>query len=165
MFYITIFVLSLLPVSPGIEPISPREARDLTENSDPIMQPLVLGTRGGYKDHIRGHLPTAPHINFDTLHGIDQGVPVQYLPEDLTSATLIRAQIDEHHAHILYAARAALHKLKPASETRADQLAAGITADKVSWFMVEVLGKEACCASISGTSQVFPMSISMKDRG
>jgi thiosulfate/3-mercaptopyruvate sulfurtransferase len=29
----------------------------------------VLDTRGGYKDYFRGHLPTAHHINFDTLRG------------------------------------------------------------------------------------------------
>ena len=36
-------------------------------------RPIVLDTRGGYKDYFRGHLPLAHHINFDTLRGTDNG--------------------------------------------------------------------------------------------
>ena len=43
----------------------------------------VLDTRGGYKDYFRGHLPTAHHLEFDTLRGTENAVPVQYLPEDI----------------------------------------------------------------------------------
>lgn len=83
--------------------ISPAEAKALIENPDPAKRPVVLDTRGGYKDYFRGHLPTAHHINFDTLRGTDQGVPVQYLPEDLTQALLKRAGADKHRLHIVYA--------------------------------------------------------------
>ena len=65
----------------------PRRRRRLIENPDAKKRPVVLDTRGGYKDYFRGHLPTAHHINFDTLRGTDAGVPVQYLPADLTKAT------------------------------------------------------------------------------
>jgi thiosulfate/3-mercaptopyruvate sulfurtransferase len=68
---------------------SPAEAKKLIDNPDPAKRPIVLDTRGGYKDYFRGHLPTAHHINFDTLRGTDLGVPVQYLPEDLTRALLV----------------------------------------------------------------------------
>lgn len=87
----------------GIGLISPEDAKALIENPDPAKRPLVLDTRGGYKDYFRGHLPTAHHINFDTLRGTDKGVPVQYLPEDLTRILLTRAGIDKDRLHILYA--------------------------------------------------------------
>jgi thiosulfate/3-mercaptopyruvate sulfurtransferase len=83
--------------------ISPAEAKALIENVDPAKRPVVLDTRGGYKDYFRGHLPTAHHINFDTLRGTDAGVPVQYLPDDLTAALLVRAGIDKDRLHLVYA--------------------------------------------------------------
>jgi thiosulfate/3-mercaptopyruvate sulfurtransferase len=63
----------------------------------------VLDTRGGYKDYFRSHLPTAHHLNFDTLRGTDHGVPVQYLPDDLTKALLVRAGVDRNRTHLIYA--------------------------------------------------------------
>jgi thiosulfate/3-mercaptopyruvate sulfurtransferase len=97
------------PASPtGIGVISPKDAKALIENPDPAKRPLVLDTRGDYKDYFRGHLPTAHHINFDTLRGTDNGVPVQYLPEDLTRTLLIRAGVDKDRLHILYAQGAKL---------------------------------------------------------
>jgi len=88
--------------------ISPAEANKLIESADPAKRPLVLDTRGGYKDYFRGHLPTAHHINFDTLRGTDLGVPVQYLPEDLTKALLVRAGVDRKRTHLIYATGEAL---------------------------------------------------------
>ncbi len=82
--------------------ISPVEANKLIENADPAKRPIVLDTRGGYKDYFRGHLPTAHHINFDTLRGTDKGVPVQYLPDDLTKALLVRAGVDKARTHLIY---------------------------------------------------------------
>ena len=83
--------------------ISPAEALKLIEATNPAKRPIVLDTRGGYKDYFRGHLPTAHHINFDTLRGTDNGVPVQYLPDDLTRALLIRAGVDKDRLHLIYA--------------------------------------------------------------
>ena len=83
--------------------ISPAEAKKLIENADPAKRPIVLDTRGGYKDYFRGHLPTAHHLNFDTLRGTDNGVPVQYLPDDLTKALLVRAGVDKDRTHLIYA--------------------------------------------------------------
>jgi thiosulfate/3-mercaptopyruvate sulfurtransferase len=83
--------------------ISPAEARKLIEAPDPAKRPIVLDTRGGYKDYFRAHLPTAHHINFDTLRGTDRGVPVQYLPDDLTRALLSRAGVDRDRLHLIYA--------------------------------------------------------------
>ncbi|MFZ2281685.1 MAG: hypothetical protein WAW39_28055 [Prosthecobacter sp.] len=51
-------------------------AKELIENPDASKRPIVLDTRGGYKDYFRGHLPTAHHINFDTLRGTNEAVPV-----------------------------------------------------------------------------------------
>jgi 3-mercaptopyruvate sulfurtransferase SseA len=65
--------------------------------------PIVLDTRGGYKDYFRGHLPTAHHLEFDTLRGTDEAVPVQYLPDDLTKALLVRAGVDKDRLHLVYA--------------------------------------------------------------
>ena len=79
------------------------EAKALIENPDASKRPIVLDTRGGYKDYFRGHLPTAHHINFDTLRGTDHAVPVQYLPDDLTKALLIRAGVDKDRLHLVYA--------------------------------------------------------------
>jgi thiosulfate/3-mercaptopyruvate sulfurtransferase len=93
----------LTDVRADIGIISPNEARDLIENADPAERPVVLDTRGGYKDYFRGHLPTAQHINFDTLRGTDAGVPVQYLPDDLTAALLVRAGVDKGRLHLVYA--------------------------------------------------------------
>ena len=93
----------LLAQPTGIGLISPQEVKALIENPDPAKRPLVLDTRGGYKDYFRGHLPTAHHINFDTLRGTDKGVPVAYLPDDLTRILLSRAGVDKDRLHILYA--------------------------------------------------------------
>ncbi len=83
--------------------ISPAEAKTLIEAADEAKRPIVLDTRGGYKDYFRSHLPTAHHLNFDTLRGTDNGVPVQYLPDDLTKTLLIRAGIDKDRMHLIYA--------------------------------------------------------------
>lgn len=83
--------------------ITAQEAKGLIENKDAAKRPIVLDTRGGYKDYFRGHLPTAHHINFDTLRGTDHAVPVQYLPDDLTKALLVRAGVDKDRTHIVYA--------------------------------------------------------------
>ena len=88
--------------------ISPAEAKALIDDADPAKRPVVLDTRGGYKDYFRGHLPTAHHLNFDTLRGTDAGVPVQYLPDDLTAALLVRAGVDKDRLHLVYATGAAL---------------------------------------------------------
>lgn len=88
--------------------ISPAEAKALIENPDAAKRPLVLDTRGGYKDYFRGHLPTAHHLNFDTLRGTDAAVPVQYLPDDLTQALLKRAGVDKDRLHLIYATGATL---------------------------------------------------------
>ncbi len=89
--------------SAEISVITPAEARKMIENADAAKRPIVLDTRGGYKDYFRGHLPTAHHINFDTLRGTDHGVPVQYLPDDLTKALLVRAGVDKDRVHLVYA--------------------------------------------------------------
>lgn len=83
--------------------ISPADAKALIDHPDPARRPVVLDTRGGYKDYFRGHLPTAHHINFDTLRGTDGGVPVQYLPDDLTRALLVRAGVRKDRTHLVYA--------------------------------------------------------------
>lgn len=83
--------------------ISCADAKALIENPDAAKRPIVLDTRGGYKDYFRGHLPTAHHLEFDTLRGTDNGVPVQYLPDDLTKALLIRAGVDKDRMHLIYA--------------------------------------------------------------
>lgn len=99
--YVILLFLVIVPriSSADIGIISPEAAYDLIEREDPI----VIDTRGGYKDYFRGHLPTAHHMNFDTLRGTDDGVPVQYLPDDLTRALLIRAGVDRDRLHIIYA--------------------------------------------------------------
>ena len=83
--------------------ISPAEAKKLIDASEGGRKTVVLDTRGGYKDYFRGHLPQAHHLNFDTLRGTDHGVPVQYLPDDLTKALLVRAGVDRHKTHLIYA--------------------------------------------------------------
>ena len=83
--------------------ISPAEAKKLIEHANPKQRPVVLDTRGGYKDYFRGHLPTAHHLEFDTLRGTDKAVPVQYLPNDLTKALLVRAGVDKDRLHLVYA--------------------------------------------------------------
>lgn len=83
--------------------ISAEEANQLISQQDPKNRPLVLDTRGGYKDYFRGHIPYAHHINFDTLRGTDKGVPVQYLPDNLTRELLLRAGVDKNRTHIVYA--------------------------------------------------------------
>jgi thiosulfate/3-mercaptopyruvate sulfurtransferase len=92
----------------GIGLVSVTEAKEMIENPDASKRPVVLDTRGGYKDYFRGHLPTAHHINFDTLRGTDAAVPVQYLPEELTKALLVRAGVDRERTHLVYATGAAL---------------------------------------------------------
>ncbi|MGV3485418.1 MAG: sulfurtransferase [Planctomycetaceae bacterium] len=83
--------------------ISPAEANRLIANSGPTDRPIVLDTRGGYKDYFRGHLPTAHHLDFGTLRGTDNGVPVQYLPDDLTATLLVRAGVNKARTHLIYA--------------------------------------------------------------
>ena len=88
--------------------ISPADAKKLIENPDAKARPIVLDTRGGYKDYFRGHLPTAHHLEFDTLRGTDNAVPVQYLPDDLTKTLLTRAGVDKDRTHLVYATGAEL---------------------------------------------------------
>jgi thiosulfate/3-mercaptopyruvate sulfurtransferase len=88
--------------------ISPADAKAMIENVDAARRPIVLDTRGGYKDYFRGHLPSAHHINFDTLRGTDKGVPVQYLPDDITKKLLVRAGVNKGRTHIIYATGEAL---------------------------------------------------------
>ena len=88
--------------------ISPADAKKLIDSADAAKRPVVLDTRGGYKDYFRAHLPTAHHINFDTLRGTDKGVPVQYLPDDITKALLARAGVDQNRTHLIYATGEAL---------------------------------------------------------
>ncbi|MEZ5326923.1 MAG: rhodanese-like domain-containing protein [Verrucomicrobiales bacterium] len=83
--------------------ISCAEAKALIESPDPAKRPIVLDTRGGYKDYFRAHLPTAQHLEFDTLRGTDKAVPVQYLPDNLSAALLVRAGIDKDRVHLVYA--------------------------------------------------------------
>jgi thiosulfate/3-mercaptopyruvate sulfurtransferase len=82
--------------------ISPAEAQQWIASAEGE-RPVVLDTRGGYKDYFQGHLPTAHHLNFDTLRGTDRGIPVQYLPDDLTAALLVRAGVDRDRPHLIYA--------------------------------------------------------------
>jgi thiosulfate/3-mercaptopyruvate sulfurtransferase len=86
-----------------ISVISCLEAKQLIEKSNVADRPIVIDTRGGYKDYFRSHLPTAHHLNFDTLRGTDKGVPVQYLPDELTKELLIRAGVQRGRTHVLYA--------------------------------------------------------------
>ncbi len=96
------------PLLADIGIISPADAKKLIESPDAKQRPVVLDTRGGYKDYFRGHLPTAHHLEFDTLRGTDKGVPVQYLPDDLTKALLRRAGVDKDRTHLVYATGEAL---------------------------------------------------------
>jgi len=106
----SIFALILLATTAqaDIGLISVAEAKKLIEHPDAAQRPIVLDTRGGYKDYFRGHLPTAHHINFDTLRGTDAAVPVQYLPDSITKALLKRAGADKNRLHLVYATGAKL---------------------------------------------------------
>ncbi len=88
--------------------ISVQEAKALLDTKDESKRPVVIDTRGGYKDYLRGHLPTANNLNCDTLRGTDSAVPVQYLPDELTRALLLRAGADRERMHLVYATGAAL---------------------------------------------------------
>ena len=101
-----LFLTSIASADIGL--ITPAEAKALIEKPAAKDRPIVLDTRGGYKDYFRGHLPTAHHINFDTLRGTDKAVPVQYLPDDITAKLLIRAGADKARTHIVYATGEAL---------------------------------------------------------
>ncbi len=89
--------------SADIAVISPAEANKLISGAAEASRPVILDTRGGYKDYFRGHLPSAHHIEFDTLRGTDAGVPVQYLPPDLTTPLLLRAGVNKSRTHLIYA--------------------------------------------------------------
>ena len=103
LLFIALIGVTSTTLSAEIGIIAPKEALKLIESSDPGQRPIVIDTRGGYKDYFRAHLPTAHHLNFDTLRGTDHGVPVQYLPDDLTKALLVRAGIDRKRLHLIYA--------------------------------------------------------------
>lgn len=112
MKYCISLILRILTASFFIHPIahaqigviSPKEASELIKGGDAV----VLDTRGGYKDYFRGHIPSAQHLNFDTLRGTDTGVPVQYLPADITEPLLKRAGATAGKTHIIYATGEAL---------------------------------------------------------
>ena len=101
------FLLVFVNVSVGamaeISIISPSDAHTLITKSSSENKPIVIDTRGGYKDYFRGHLPRAHHLNFDTLRGTEHGVPVQYLPADITATLLNRAGVQPGKTHIIYA--------------------------------------------------------------
>lgn len=100
--FLFLFSTTVLPAA-EIGVISPDDANRLISAPDSRSKLVVIDTRGGYKDYFRGHLPRAHHLNFDTLRGTEKGVPVQYLPDDLMRPLLVRAGIDRHRTHILYA--------------------------------------------------------------
>jgi thiosulfate/3-mercaptopyruvate sulfurtransferase len=100
-YCLTFFGVSVCQAEIGL--ITPAESKRLIDSPDPAQRPVVIDTRGGYKDYFRGHIPTAHHLNFDTLRGTDKGVPVQYLPDDLTRALLVRAGVDSSRTHLIYA--------------------------------------------------------------
>lgn len=97
-----------IPAYADIGLISPADAKTLIEDKDPAKRPIVFDTRGGYKDYFRGHIPTAHHLEFDTLRGTDNAVPVQYLPDDLTKALLTRAGVNPARLILVYATGAEL---------------------------------------------------------
>lgn len=103
-------ILSLLacPVHAQIGVVSPEEAFRMISEEGAADSLVVIDTRGGYKDYFRSHLPRAHHLNFDTLRGTDLGVPVQYLPDDLTRPLLVRAGVHREKTHIVYATGASL---------------------------------------------------------
>ena len=111
-FHLSLFAVALTALlstsHADIGIITAAEAKALIENPDATKRPIVFDTRGGYKDYFRGHLPTAHHLEFDTLRGTDHAVPVQYLPDDLTKALLIRAGVDKDRLHLVYATGDAL---------------------------------------------------------
>ncbi len=96
------------PVAAQHTVISPAEAAALIADSPANARPIVIDTRGGYKDYFRAHLPTAHHLNFDTLRGTVDGVPVQYLPDELTELLLERAGVTAGRTHLIYATGAEL---------------------------------------------------------
>lgn len=107
-FHFLLFAHFLSAAEIGL--IAPEAAHRLIEasQSDPNSKIVVIDTRGGYKDYFRNHLPRAHHLNFDTLRGTDNGVPVQYLPDELMRPLLARAGVDRHRTHIIYATGDAL---------------------------------------------------------
>jgi thiosulfate/3-mercaptopyruvate sulfurtransferase len=102
-FAFTIAIAITPSATAEITTISCTDAQRLIENPNAAQRPIVIDTRGGYKDYFRSHLPTAHHLNFDTLRGTELGVPVQYLPDDITHALLLRAGIDQSRLHLIYA--------------------------------------------------------------
>lgn len=113
--------------------ISPAEAKALIENPDPAKRPVVLDTRGGYKDYFRGHLPTAHHLNFDTLPGVvlvDARPYNEFIGDDdvWLRKRHIPGAVSFHWAKLIEASNT--HKFKPFSEVKAQLEAAGITPDK-----------------------------------
>lgn len=97
-----------IPIRGEISTITAVDALQLIQNSSEKEKPIIIDTRGGYKDYFRGHLPRSHHLNFDSLRGTDHGVPVQYLPADLTTLLLNRAGIQPGRTHIVYATGAKL---------------------------------------------------------
>ncbi len=108
LFVLAFSLTAQVTVRADIGIISPADAKKLIEHPDAKKRPIVLDTRGGYKDYFRGHLPTAHHLEFDTLRGTDRGVPVQYLPAELTKQLLVRAGVDQDRTHLIYATGEAL---------------------------------------------------------
>jgi len=100
--------LALMAAQADVALVSVSDAQSLVNHPDASKRPIVLDTRGGYKDYFRAHIPTAHHLEFDTLRGTDQAVPVQYLPDDLTRALLVRAGVDKDRMHLVYATGDAL---------------------------------------------------------
>lgn len=95
-------------VAADIGIISPEQAAELLSSDNENDKPIVIDTRGGYKDYFRSHLVRAHHLNFDTLRGTDQGVPVQYLPDHITVELLNRAGVQPNRLHLIYATGDAL---------------------------------------------------------
>ncbi|MBL8873974.1 MAG: sulfurtransferase [Planctomycetaceae bacterium] len=102
-FFLVVLVSLSLNAIAEITIISTQEAHQLITQRTTEDRPIVIDTRGGYKDYFRGHIPKAHHLNFDTLRGTDLGVPVQYLPEDITTVLLNRAGVQPGKTHIVYA--------------------------------------------------------------
>ena len=62
----------------------------------------ILDVRTDPYEYFRGHVPNAVHIADNTLRGPKDGMPVQYLPPDISAQLFARAGIHNDYKIIIY---------------------------------------------------------------
>ncbi len=62
----------------------------------------ILDVRLDQSEYLAGHVPNAVYFQENTVRGPRNGIPVQYLPNDMIAELLVRAGVTDNDSVVLY---------------------------------------------------------------